>query len=71
MWLDNLEKEIILVVIYIDLEMALLTDQPRLATITACGKIKCATMGKKAFQRLLGPLTDLMKRHSAGYEQMS
>ncbi|KAJ3113752.1 hypothetical protein HK100_001889 [Physocladia obscura] len=49
-------------------ELALLTDQPRQATIRAIGRLKVATMGKKAFVRLLGPnLTKLAQtRNPAG-----
>jgi cAMP-dependent protein kinase regulator len=48
-------------------ELALLTDKPRAATIKAKGKIKCATLGKKAFTRLLGPVVDIIKRNTANY----
>jgi cAMP-dependent protein kinase regulator len=51
-------------------ELALLLDQPRKATITAKGKLKCATLGKKAFVRLLGPVVDIIKRNAANYEQI-
>lgn len=50
-------------------ELALLNDAPRLATIRAVGRLKCATLGKKAFTRLLGPLVDIMKRNQSSYEQ--
>ncbi|KAI8902129.1 cyclic nucleotide-binding-like protein [Globomyces pollinis-pini] len=49
-------------------ELALLTDQPRKATITAKGRLKCATLGKKAFVRLLGPCIDIIKRNATHYE---
>ncbi|KAI9219350.1 camp-dependent protein kinase regulatory subunit [Blastocladiella britannica] len=51
-------------------ELALLSDKPRVATIRAKGKLKCATLGKKAFTRLLGPLTDIMQRNVQNYERL-
>ncbi|ORZ41698.1 camp-dependent protein kinase regulatory subunit [Catenaria anguillulae PL171] len=50
-------------------ELALLSDKPRVATIRAKGRLKCATLGKKAFTRLLGPLTDIMQRNTQNYEK--
>ncbi|KAJ3266477.1 hypothetical protein HDU77_000577 [Chytriomyces hyalinus] len=51
-------------------ELALLTDQPRQATIRAIGRLKLATMGKKAFVRLLGPVVDIIKRNANDYAQI-
>ncbi|KAJ3238233.1 hypothetical protein HDU81_008215 [Chytriomyces hyalinus] len=48
-------------------ELALLTDQPRQATIRTIGRLKVATMGKKAFVRLLGPVVDIIKRNANDY----
>lgn len=56
------------VLINLTKELALLTDQPRKATITALGKLKCAFLHKKAFDRLLGPCVDIIKRNAANYE---
>lgn len=52
-------------------ELALLTDKPRKATITAKGRLKCASLGKKAFVRLLGPVVDIIKRNATNYETIS
>jgi cAMP-dependent protein kinase regulator len=49
-------------------ELALLTDKPRKATITANGRLKVATLGKKAFVRLLGPVVDIIKRNISTYQ---
>ncbi|KAH6561616.1 hypothetical protein BASA50_002332 [Batrachochytrium salamandrivorans] len=49
-------------------ELALLTDKPRKATISAKGRLKCASLGKKAFVRLLGPVVDIIKRNASNYE---
>ncbi|KAG6006796.1 hypothetical protein E4U21_006687 [Claviceps maximensis] len=43
-------------------ELALLNDQPRAASIMASSDVKVATLGKNAFQRLLGPLEGLLRR---------
>ncbi|KAJ3064622.1 cAMP-dependent protein kinase type II-beta regulatory subunit [Podochytrium sp. JEL0797] len=52
-------------------ELALLTDQPRQATIRACGgRLKVATLGKAAFVRLLGPVVDIIKRNTENYESV-
>ncbi|KAI8977406.1 camp-dependent protein kinase regulatory subunit [Mycotypha africana] len=48
-------------------ELALLNDVPRAATVVAHGRLKCATLGKKAFTRLLGPVLDILKRNSENY----
>ncbi|QLG73826.1 hypothetical protein HG535_0F03370 [Zygotorulaspora mrakii] len=42
-------------------EVALLNDLPRQATVTARTKTKVATLGKSGFQRLLGPVVDVLK----------
>ncbi|KAJ3116304.1 hypothetical protein HDU96_009960 [Phlyctochytrium bullatum] len=49
-------------------ELALLTNEPRRATVRAKGKLKVATLGKKAFVRLLGPVVDILKRNAKNYE---
>ncbi|KAL1934539.1 hypothetical protein VTP01DRAFT_6721 [Rhizomucor pusillus] len=48
-------------------ELALLNDSPRVATVVAQGRLKCASLGKKAFTRLLGPVLDILKRNSELY----
>lgn len=49
------------------LELALLNDRPRAATVVADGRLKCVTLGKKAFTRLLGPVMDIIQRNSENY----
>ena len=46
-------------------ESALINDAPRNATIQAASRLKVATLGKRAFVRLLGPVLDTMKRDHA------
>lgn len=48
-------------------ELALLNDKPRAATIVAKTHLKCATVGKQAFQRLFGPIVDVIKRNATHY----
>ena len=43
-------------------ESALINDAPRNATIIASSRLKVATLGKRAFVRLLGPVMDILKR---------
>ncbi|KAF3920899.1 hypothetical protein ABW21_db0207791 [Orbilia brochopaga] len=44
-------------------ELALLNDAPRAASVVAKDKVKVATLGKEGFQRLLGPVTEIMRRN--------
>ena len=48
-------------------ELALINDSPRAATVIAKGRLKCATLGKKAFIRLLGSVHEILKRNSENY----
>lgn len=50
------------------LELALLNDCPRAATVIAKGRLRCVTLGKKAFTRLLGPVHEILKRNSENYQ---
>ncbi|KAJ3330878.1 hypothetical protein HDU93_010059 [Gonapodya sp. JEL0774] len=48
-------------------ELALLTSNPRAATIVADGRLKVAKIDAKAFTRLLGPCVDILKRNMNNY----
>ncbi|TPX67625.1 hypothetical protein CcCBS67573_g07436 [Chytriomyces confervae] len=48
-------------------ELALLNNEPRQATVRAIGKLRVATMDKNAFVRLLGPLTEIIRRNANDY----
>jgi len=50
-------------------ELALLTKKPRAASIIAKGPLKTAFLDIDAFERLLGPCLDIMKRNAEDYEQ--
>ncbi|KAI1204666.1 camp-dependent protein kinase regulatory subunit [Annulohypoxylon truncatum] len=43
-------------------ELALLDDKPRAADVISSTEVKVATLGKTAFQRLLGPVESIMRR---------
>src|SRR5207237_6559833 len=49
-------------------ELALLTNKPRAATIIADGPVKVAFLDVEAFERLLGPCMEIMKRNVEGYQ---
>ena len=48
-------------------EIALLTTRPRQATVTAKGQVKCLTLDRKTFKRVMGPLEDILKRNIEKY----
>nr|CAG8459611.1 15921_t:CDS:2 [Entrophospora candida] len=52
-------------------ELALLNNKPRAVNIRAKGRLKVATLGKKAFVRLLGPVVDILKRNGDNYETIT
>lgn len=66
---ENQEKEISRVSVggYFG-ELALVTKKARAASVYACGKAKLAFLDVEAFERLLGPCMDLMKRNIEDYE---
>lgn len=50
-------------------ELALVTNKPRAASAYAVGEVKCLVMDVQAFERLLGPCKEIMKRNIAHYEE--
>jgi len=52
-------------------ELALLTDQPRAATVTAKGDLKCLTLGRKPFTRLVGQCQDILLRNKSVYDDIN
>ncbi|XP_058842013.1 cAMP-dependent protein kinase type II-beta regulatory subunit-like isoform X2 [Acipenser ruthenus] len=50
-------------------ELALVTNKPRAASAYAVGNVKCLVMDVQAFERLLGPCMDIMKRNIVNYEE--
>ncbi|XP_053724010.1 protein kinase, cAMP-dependent, regulatory, type II, alpha, B [Synchiropus splendidus] len=49
-------------------ELALVTNRPRAASVYAVGETKCLVIDIQAFERLLGPCMDIMKRNISQYE---
>uniref|UniRef100_A0A8B9CN36 cAMP-dependent protein kinase type II-alpha regulatory subunit n=2 Tax=Anatidae TaxID=8830 RepID=A0A8B9CN36_9AVES len=50
-------------------ELALVTNKPRAASAYAVGEVKCLVMDVQAFERLLGPCMNIMKRNITHYEE--
>ncbi|XP_018431633.1 PREDICTED: cAMP-dependent protein kinase type II-alpha regulatory subunit isoform X3 [Nanorana parkeri] len=50
-------------------ELALVTNKPRAASAYAVDNVKCLVMDVQAFERLLGPCMDIMKRNITHYEE--
>ncbi|RWS08365.1 cAMP-dependent protein kinase type II regulatory subunit-like protein [Dinothrombium tinctorium] len=50
-------------------ELALITHKPRAASVYAEGEVKVAFLDVAAFERLLGPCMDIMKRNFNDYEE--
>lgn len=49
-------------------ELALITNNPRAASAYADGPVRLAFLDREAFERLLGPCMDVMKREVENYE---
>ncbi|XP_077384548.1 protein kinase, cAMP-dependent, regulatory, type II, alpha, B isoform X2 [Festucalex cinctus] len=49
-------------------ELALVTNKPRAASVYAVGDTKCLVIDIQAFERLLGPCKEIMKRNIFQYE---
>ncbi|XP_035238617.1 protein kinase, cAMP-dependent, regulatory, type II, alpha A [Anguilla anguilla] len=50
-------------------ELALVTNKPRAASAYAVGEVKCLIIDVQAFERLLGPCKEIMKRNITHYEE--
>ncbi|KAJ8941669.1 hypothetical protein NQ314_010314 [Rhamnusium bicolor] len=50
-------------------ELALVTHRPRAASAYCDGDVKCAFLDVEAFERLLGPCMEIMKRNINDYEE--
>lgn len=49
-------------------ELALITDDLRMATVTAVRKTKCLVLDRKTFKRLLGPMQEHLRKRADLYE---
>lgn len=52
-------------------EIALLSDVPRQATVTAIEPTKCLQIERTTFTRVMGPLTDILKRNMEHYKKVT
>jgi len=50
-------------------ELALIYHKPRATSIVAAGDVRVAFLDVSAFERLLGPCMDLMKKRQPEYEE--
>jgi cAMP-dependent protein kinase regulator len=50
-------------------ELALVTHKPRAASAYAVGTARCAVLDIAAFERVMGPCMDIMKRNIVAYEE--
>lgn len=48
-------------------ELALLRNEPRAANVIAKTKLKVVSLDRDSFNRLLGPLDDILKRNMNSY----
>ncbi|OMJ71203.1 hypothetical protein SteCoe_30645 [Stentor coeruleus] len=48
-------------------ELALLKGEPRAASIIATSQLKCVSLNRKAFRRMLGPLDEILRRNATKY----
>jgi cAMP-dependent protein kinase regulator len=48
-------------------EIALLLDRPRAATVVAKGALKCVKLDRQRFERVLGPVSEILKRNISRY----
>jgi hypothetical protein len=48
-------------------ELALMTNQPRGANVVAVGPVRCITLDRDSFVRILGPYEDVLKRSKKSY----
>lgn len=51
-------------------ELALIRNQPRAATVRAITNVKTISLDRHSFDRLMGPIEDLLKRKAGRYEEI-
>lgn len=48
-------------------ELALLKNEPRAASVICKTDLKCVTLDRNSFKRLLGPLDEILRRNMSLY----
>ena len=51
-------------------ELSLLRGQPRAANVIALNSLKCVSLDRHSFKRLLGPVEDILQRNAKKYEEI-
>lgn len=51
-------------------ELALIKNAPRAASILVTSELKCVSLDRHSFKRLLGPLEDILKRNAQKYDEI-
>ncbi|CAG9313861.1 unnamed protein product [Blepharisma stoltei] len=51
-------------------ELALIKNEPRAANVIATSRLKCVSLDRHSFKRLLGPVEDILKRNARNYEEI-
>jgi cAMP-dependent protein kinase regulator len=51
-------------------ELSLLKGEPRAANVIARTQLKCVTLDRQSFKRMLGPLEEILRRNAAKYENI-
>jgi len=49
-------------------ELALLRNEPRQATVTAVGLVKCLTIDREHFNQVTGPCEEILRRNMGNYK---
>jgi len=49
-------------------ELALLRNEPRQATVTAVGPVKCLTIDREHFNQVTGPCEEILRRNMGNYK---
>ena len=52
-------------------ELALISGEPRAANIIATSQLRCATLDRMSFKRLLGPIEEILKRDAEEYSKIT
>ncbi|CAG9328923.1 unnamed protein product [Blepharisma stoltei] len=51
-------------------ELALIRNEPRAANVIATSRLRCVSLDRHSFKRMLGPLEEILKRNAKHYEEI-